>query len=101
MSRLRWMTAGESHGPRLVALVEGFPAARPLLASAIDEPRRPRRGCGRGGRMKIETDRVELGGGVRDGDIRPYDALFGKLGGDSLREPVRNVAAYRVQIEAF
>jgi chorismate synthase len=68
MSRLRWMTAGESHGPRLVALVEGIPAGLPLLASDIDEDlARRQRGYGRGGRMKIETDRVEFGGGVRDG----------------------------------
>jgi chorismate synthase len=68
MSRLRWMTAGESHGPRLVAIVEGIPAGLPLLASDIDEDlARRQRGYGRGGRMKIETDRVEFGGGVRDG----------------------------------
>jgi len=68
MSRLRWMTAGESHGPRLVALVEGIPAGLPLLASDIDEDlARRQRGYGRGGRMKIETDRVEFAGGVRYG----------------------------------
>jgi chorismate synthase len=68
MSRLRWMTAGESHGPQLVALVEGIPAGLPLLASDIDEDlARRQRGYGRGGRMKIETDRVEFAGGVRDG----------------------------------
>ena len=62
------MTAGESHGPRLVALVEGIPAGLPLLASDIDEDlARRQRGYARGGRMKIETDRVEFGGGVRDG----------------------------------
>ena len=63
------MTAGESHGPRLVAIVEGIPAGLPLLASDIDEDlARRQRGYGRGGRMKIETDRVEFGGGVRDGE---------------------------------
>ena len=63
------MTAGESHGPRLVALVEGIPAGLPLLASDIDEDLgRRQRGYGRGGRMKIETDRVEFAGGVRDGE---------------------------------
>jgi chorismate synthase len=68
MSRLRWMTAGESHGPRLVAIVEGIPAGLPLLAADIDEDlARRQRGYGRGGRMKIETDRVEFGAGVRDG----------------------------------
>ena len=62
------MTAGESHGPRLVAMVEGIPAGLPLLASDVDEDlARRQRGYGRGGRMKIETDRVEFGGGIRDG----------------------------------
>lgn len=69
MSRLRWMTAGESHGPRLVAVIEGIPAGVPLLASDVDEHlARRQRGYGRGGRMKIETDRVEFGGGVRNGE---------------------------------
>lgn len=69
MSRLRWMTAGESHGPMLVAIVEGVPAGLPLLASDVDSDlARRQRGYGRGGRMKIETDRVELAGGVRNGE---------------------------------
>jgi chorismate synthase len=69
MSRLRWMTAGESHGPRLTAIVEGLPAGLPILAADIDhELGRRQKGYGRGGRMKIETDRVEIVGGVRDGE---------------------------------
>src|ERR1700722_6490142 len=69
MSRLRWLTAGESHGPRLTALVEGIPSGLPLLADDIDgDLARRQRGYGRGGRMKIETDRVELVGGVRGGE---------------------------------
>ena len=69
MSRLRWMTAGESHGPRLTAIVEGIPAGLPILASEIDHDlARRQRGYGRGGRMKIETDRVEIVGGVRGGE---------------------------------
>ena len=64
MSRLRWLTTGESHGPRLVAVVEGIPAGLPLLVADVDEHlARRQRGYGRGGRMKIETDRVELIGG--------------------------------------
>jgi len=63
------MTAGESHGSRLTAVVEGVPSGLPLLASDIDgELARRQRGYGRGGRMKIETDRVELIGGVRGGE---------------------------------
>ncbi len=69
MSRLRWLTAGESHGPRLTAIVEGIPSGLPLLAEDIDaDLARRQRGYGRGGRMKIETDRVEIVGGVRDGE---------------------------------
>ena len=69
MSRLRWMTAGESHGPRLTAIVEGIPAGLPLLAEDIDAHlARRQRGYGRGGRMKIETDRVDIVGGVRGGE---------------------------------
>lgn len=69
MTRLRWMTGGESHGPAVTAFVEGVPAGMPLLAADIDgDLERRQRGYGRGGRMKIETDRVELLGGVRGGE---------------------------------
>lgn len=69
MARLRWITSGESHGPRLTAILEGIPAGLGLLASDVDEHlARRQRGYGRGGRMKIETDRVELVGGVRNGE---------------------------------
>ena len=69
MSRLRWITSGESHGPRLTAIVEGIPAGLPLLAADIDHHlARRQKGYGRGGRMKIETDRVELVAGVRNGE---------------------------------
>lgn len=68
MARLRWMTSGESHGPRLTAIVEGIPSGLPLLAEEIDRDlARRQQGYGRGGRMKIETDRVEISAGVRDG----------------------------------
>jgi len=69
MSRLRWLTAGESHGPRLTAILEGIPSGLALLAEDIDvDLARRQRGYGRGGRMKIEHDRVELVGGVRGGE---------------------------------
>jgi chorismate synthase len=69
MSRLRWLTTGESHGPRLGAVVEGIPAGLHLLAAHVDDHlARRQRGYGRGGRMKIETDRVEFTGGVRGGE---------------------------------
>jgi chorismate synthase len=69
MSRFRWLTSGESHGPRLVAIVEGVPAGLPLLAEDIDvDLARRQRGYGRGARMKIETDRVVFFSGVRGGE---------------------------------
>jgi len=69
MTQLRWLTAGESHGPELTALVEGIPAGLPLLAEDVDaDLARRQRGYGRGGRMKIETDRVRFTGGVRGGE---------------------------------
>lgn len=69
MSRLRFSTAGESHGPALIALVEGAPAGLPLLAAHIDEQlARRQHGYGRGRRMVIETDKVEFVAGVRAGE---------------------------------
>jgi chorismate synthase len=69
VSRLRFLTAGESHGPELVAIVEGLPAGLPLTAERIDvDLARRQRGYGRGGRMKIERDRVRFLGGVRGGE---------------------------------
>jgi chorismate synthase len=69
MARLRWLTSGESHGPRLIAIVEGVPAGLPLLAEDIDaDLARRQRGYGRGARMKIEHDSVEIVSGVRGGE---------------------------------
>jgi chorismate synthase len=68
MTRLHFITAGESHGPCLTAIVEGFPAGLPVDVKAIDRDLRRRQGgYGRGGRMKIERDRVQILGGVIDG----------------------------------
>jgi chorismate synthase len=65
---LRVVTAGESHGPALVAVVEGIPAGLPLRAEDVDrELARRQAGHGRGERMKIERDRVEILSGVRLG----------------------------------
>lgn len=64
----RFLTAGESHGPALTTIVEGLPAGVPLLAEQIDtQLARRQRGYGRGGRMKIETDRAAISAGVRHG----------------------------------
>ena len=65
---MRYFTAGESHGPRLTAIVEGVPAGLPLTADYINaELKRRQGGYGRGGRMKIESDQVEITSGVRHG----------------------------------
>src|SRR5262245_30297932 len=65
---LRFTTAGESHGPGLVAIVEGLPAGLELEREALDrEMARRQLGHGRGGRMKIESDAVEIRSGVRHG----------------------------------
>ena len=64
----RFLTAGESHGPALVAVVEGLPAGLPVLVEELGaELARRRLGFGRGGRMKIEQDELEILGGVRHG----------------------------------
>ena len=66
---LRFLTAGESHGPGLTAIVEGFPAGVRIDVGAINRDLKRRMGgYGRGGRMKIEQDEVELRGGVRWGE---------------------------------
>lgn len=64
----KFTTAGESHGPALVVIIEGVPAGLPIEKAAIDhELWRRQQGYGRGGRMKIETDTVTILSGVRHG----------------------------------
>jgi chorismate synthase len=66
--RFRFMTAGESHGPGLTAVVEGMPAGLELTRDDIDRDLARRQlGHGRGGRMKIEKDRAEITAGIRHG----------------------------------
>ncbi len=68
MGRLRYLTAGESHGPALVAILEGMPAGVPVsVKDIVDELARRRHGYGRGPRMKIEKDALQLVSGVRAG----------------------------------
>ncbi|WP_166983625.1 chorismate synthase [Paramicrobacterium fandaimingii] len=66
---LRWLTAGESHGPELIAVLEGLPAGVPVSPDAIraDLARR-KLGYGRGSRMKFEQDELNLSGGVVQGE---------------------------------
>lgn len=65
---LRWLTAGESHGPELVAILEGLPAGVPVTREAIQaDLARRKLGYGRGARMKFEADQLDISGGIRHG----------------------------------
>ena len=65
---LRFLTAGESHGPALTAIIEGMVAGVPVSEKEIRaELTRRRHGYGRGTRMKLEEDRLEILGGIRHG----------------------------------
>lgn len=65
---LRWLTAGESHGPELIAVLEGMPAGVPLSLDAVREDLARRKlGYGRGSRMKFEQDELNFSGGVVQG----------------------------------
>ena len=63
---MRYLTAGESHGPQLTAIIEGLPSGMPFSKELIDqELARRQKGYGRGRRMQIEADQVEVLSGVR------------------------------------
>ena len=65
---MRYLTAGESHGPQLTTIIEGLPAGFTILAEDINvDLKRRQGGYGRGGRMKIEKDQVAITAGVRHG----------------------------------
>lgn len=65
---MRYLTAGETHGPQLTAIIEGIPSNMPLTAEPIDEQLlRRQKGHGRGKRMQIEKDAAQIAGGVRHG----------------------------------
>ena len=65
---MRYLTAGESHGPQLTTIIEGLPAGMPLIAEDINgELSRRQKGYGRGRRMQIEKDTAEIVSGVRHG----------------------------------
>ncbi|MEK4175520.1 chorismate synthase [Aeribacillus sp. FSL K6-1305] len=66
---MRYLTAGESHGPQLTTIIEGVPAGLPLTEEDINiELARRQKGYGRGRRMQIEKDQVQILGGVRHGE---------------------------------
>lgn len=65
---LRWLTAGESHGPELIAVLEGLPAGVPVSPADIQaDMQRRKLGYGRGARMKFEQDELSISGGIRFG----------------------------------
>ena len=94
MSELRFLTAGESHGPCLTAILEGLPAGLVLDIEAINRDlARRQQGYGRGGRMKIEKDKAEILSGVRFGET---------LGGPiTLRVVNRDFANWTDRMAAF
>jgi len=78
---IRYLTAGESHGKALIGILEGIPAGLLITADDINHQlRRRQQGYGRGGRMRIESDRVEILSGVR----------FGKTIGSPISLMIRN-----------
>ena len=97
---LRYLTAGESHGRALVAVLEGLPAGVPLTSDEIGrELARRRLGYGRGKRMRFEQDRLEVLGGLRHGRTlaRPWPSASttasGPSGPSDEPDPVEDPAA--------
>lgn len=73
---MRYLTAGESHGQALTAIIEGIPAGLALSAELINkELKRRQGGYGRGARMRIESDRVHISSGVRHGKQQEHQLL--------------------------
>src|SRR3954462_2303616 len=80
---LRFITAGESHGPGLTAIVEGLPAGLELAPEDLNvDMARRQLGHGRGGRMKIEKNSAEVTGGFRQGRPRGSPVAMGILNPD-------------------
>jgi len=95
---LRYLTAGESHGPQLTAIIEGMPAGVPLTADFINhELFRRQQGYGRGGRMKIESDTVEIMSGVRWGETigSPVTMVVQNRDWENWLEKMSPLAEYR------
>lgn len=87
MTKLQWRTAGESHGPTLIGIVEGIPAGLALDVDRINlELERRQGGYGRGGRMRIETDRVEILSGWRAGETIGAPIAFAVKNKDAVIE---------------
>ncbi len=81
MSRIRYLTSGESHGPVITVIIDGLPSGIPVEVAKIDEQLKLRQGgYGRGERMKIEKDEISVNSGVR----------FGKTLGSPICLEIRN-----------
>jgi chorismate synthase len=86
---LRYLNGGESHGKYLVAVLEGVPSGLPLTADMVDHDlARRQKGYGRGGRMRVEQDRVEFACGVRKGKTigNPLGLLISNKDWDNWKE---------------
>jgi len=80
---IRILTAGESHGKALSVIVEGFPSNLPIAKEFVDtQLKRRQMGYGRGGRMKIETDRIEINSGIRFGKTLGSPIAFNIINSD-------------------
>ena len=96
MSRLKVRTAGESHGPAIVALIEGLPAGLAVDTARIDaDLARRQDGYGRGARQEIEQDRVEVLAGVRHGRTLPGPVVLAVRNRDSRLEECPEVSRPR------
>ncbi len=93
-----YLTAGESHGPQLTAIISGLPAGIPVTTAAINrELKRRQQGYGRGGRMQIESDQVQLLSGVRFGETtgNPLTLVVKNRDWDNWRQQLSPDAADR------
>jgi chorismate synthase len=80
---IRILTAGESHGKALSVIIEGFPSNIPITKEFVDNQlRRRQMGYGRGGRMKIETDKIEINSGIRFGKTLGSPISFNIINSD-------------------
>ncbi|MEK6526121.1 MAG: chorismate synthase [Nitrospirota bacterium] len=86
---LRYLNGGESHGKYLLAILEGVPAGLPLTPDIVNQDlARRQKGYGRGGRMRVEEDRVEFGCGVRKGQTlgNPIGLMIGNKDWENWKE---------------
>src|SRR3954451_12650007 len=101
---LRWLTAGESHGPSLTAVLEGVPAHVRVASADISEALARRRlGYGRGARMKFEQDQVSLTGGVRHGETQggPISIVIGNTEWPKWEQVMASDPVDPVELEAL